>query len=602
MPNKLTTVPLRKEIDEKYKWHLDDIYKNKSVWEDACATHKKELPLLTAFKGKLQDNVSLTDCLALRDHINQTISLIFSYARMHHDSDANNTKYQSMTDQAMTLLNETNAAQSFIEPELLALPKEKLRTACMTIPSLTKYSFFLENLLRQKDHILSPLEENFLAKTGEIRQAPVEIFSIMTNADLTFPDTLTADGTKQPLTESRYNQFIRSKNRNVRKDAFHNLFSTYASFRNTFAATYSTSVKSTLFTSKARKYPSMIASALDSSNIPIAVYDTVIAATHDQINLLHRYVELKQRMLAIKDIHMYDLYVPVVPELTREFTYDTALVLLRDALQPLGKQYEEDLFHGIKSGWIDLFESKGKRNGAYSWGIYGVHPFVLLNYDKHYGSVSTLAHELGHAMHSYYSNNAQEYINSDYTIFCAEVASTTNENLLLEHMLKTVKNPQERLFFINQYLEQIRTTVYRQVLFAEFEKTVHEKAEQGIALTADCLENIWIELNKFYYGDKIIIDDALRIEWARIPHFYRPFYVYQYATGYAAAIMLANNLLKKGTHTQEDYLNYLKSGGSDYSISLLAKAGVDMTTSLPLEITFNKFAACLDELKSSLSK
>jgi len=602
MPNKLTTVPLRKEIDPKYKWHLADIYKNKSVWEEACVTLKKELPLLDTFKGKLQDNVSLAGCLALRDHINQTISLIFSYARMHHDSDANNTQYQSMTAQAMTLLNETAAALSFIEPELLALQKKELRTACSTISSLRKYSFFLENLLRQQDHVLSPLEENFLAKTGEIRQAPVEIFSIMTNADLTFPDTLVADGTKQSLTESRYNQFIRSKNRNVRKEAFHNLFSTYASFRNTFAATYSSSVKSTLFTAKARKYPSMIASALDTSNIPIAVYDTVIAATHNQINLLHRYVALKQRMLAIKDIHMYDLYVPVAPELTREFTYDTALVLLRDALQPLGKQYEEDLFHGIKSGWIDLLESKGKRNGAYSWGIYDIHPFVLLNYDNHYSSVSTLAHELGHAMHSYYSNKTQEYINSDYTIFCAEVASTTNENLLLEHMLKTVKNKQERFFFINQYLEQIRTTVYRQVLFAEFEKTIHEKAEQGIALTADFLENLWIELNKFYYGDKIIIDDELRIEWARIPHFYRPFYVYQYATGYAAAMTLASKLLQKENHAQEDYLTYLKSGGSDYSISLLTKAGVDMTTSLPLEMTFKKFATCLDELENSLSK
>jgi oligoendopeptidase F len=430
----------------------------------------------------------------------------------------------------------------------------------------------------------------------------MNIFTIFTNADLKFPETINESGQKTPLTEGRYNQLIRSTNREVRHDAFKNLFNTYSSFRNTLATTYSANVNSTMFQAKTRKYQSTLEAALDNNNIPASVYTNVIDTIHKNFAQMHRYVALKKKVLQLDHIHMYDLYTPIVPELKTVFPYEDGLSLVIDSLQPLGQTYIKDLLNGVNNGWIDIYENQGKRNGAYSWGVYGLHPFVLLNYDDSYNAVSTLAHELGHAMHSFYSSQKQDYINSEYTIFCAEVASTTNENLLLDHMLHIVKEPEKRIYFINQYLEQVRTTVYRQSLFAEFEKITHAKAESGEALTADALETIWTALNTAYYGNDIIIDPELKIEWARIPHFYRPFYVYQYATGYAAATTLAEQLQTEGPIAQKRYLQYLQSGGSDYSINLLRQAGVNMTTSKPLEITLEKFSKRLDELEAFLLK
>lgn len=514
---------------------------------------------------------------------------------MMADTDTANQEHQADAASVMPLLDKVGAATAFIEPELLALPEDTLKSLPDALPGLAKYRFRLQELLRMKAHILTPEQEAFLARTGELRSAPRDTYTVMVNADLKFPDTLGEDGKLTPLSESRYMNFLRSADQNVRKDAFTKLFSTYRSFRNTFASLYSASVKSSQFTASMRHYATMREAALDANNIPLAVYDSAIEATHAALPALHRYMEVKKRLLKLEAVHMYDLYVPVVKKPETSYSYEQAKGILKEALAPLGSTYEHDLFQGLESGWVDRCENQGKRSGAYSWGVYGVHPFVLMSWNDTYESVSTLAHEMGHSMHSWYSSQKQDFVNSEYTIFCAEVASTTNENLLLEYMLQHAKG-EERLYYLNLYLEQIRTTVFRQMLFTEFELMTHAAVEKGEVLTADKLESIWMQLNRTYYGENVILDPELAAEWSRIPHFYRPFYVYQYATGYAAAMTLSHNLRTKGTPAQDAYLSYLASGGSDYSIPLLQRAGVDMTTPAPFQITFQKFTDCLNEL------
>lgn len=590
-------VPKRDEIDDAAKWKLTDLYATEAAFEQDIEEMHALTTNLSQFKGLLADASNLAECLALRDAIGVKAGMLFAYARMSRDTDAANAQYQAITAQMEALLAEVSGACAFIDPELLTLPEKGLIATVKNTPALHAYQFYIEDLLRQKKHILSPVEEELLARTSELRQAPSNIYTILTNADLEFPETMTESGEKSRLSEGRYNAFIRSQNREVRKDAFENLFQTYAKYRNTFATTLNSTIKNAMFYAKTKKYGSTLEAALKSGNIPINVYDNVIETTHKNLSYLHKYISLKKERLQLEELHMYDLYVPIAKEPPGTFAYEDGLKLVADSLQPLGDQYISDLLNGARNGWIDIYENRGKRTGAYSWGVFNVHPFILLNYDNRYGAVSTLAHELGHAMHSYYSNRSQPYVNSSYTIFCAEVASTTNEILLLDHMLKLEKDPQKRISFINQYLEQMRTTVYRQVMFAEFERITHKKAEQGKTLTADLLENIWLDLNRQYYGDEIVLDDAVKIEWARIPHFYRPFYVYQYATGYAAATTMASNLIDGTNDAQKRYLRYLQSGGSDYSLALLKHAGVDMATATPLTVTFEKFNTQVKELE-----
>lgn len=598
---KLHEVPLRSEISSKDQWKLNHIYQTKDDFFKDITEIKTLLKQMLKFKGRLDENANqLFDCLKNADKINIILGKLYGYARMHRDIDAKNSDYQSMTSQIESLLSQASSVLAFIEPELLAMPENKLRQMLLSKASLREYKFFIQDLLRLNKHVLSPLEEELLAKTSELLKAPNNIFSMLTNADLKFPKTPTESGEMVTLSEGRYNSLIRSTDREVRETAFKNLFDTYAAYRNTLATTYASCIKNKIFYTKAKNYSSTLEAALEIDNVPTNVYTKVIDTVHKYFSKLHQYINLKKRFLNLSEIHMYDLYVPLVENVNSNYPYDTGLKLVVDSLKPLGEKYINDLLQGVQNGWVDIYENQGKRTGAYSWGIYDVHPFVLLNYDNKYGAVSTLAHELGHAMHSYYSNEAQPYNTSSYTIFCAEVASTTNEILLLDYMLENEKDPKKRIYFINQYLEQIRTTVYRQTMFAEFEMIVHHKAEADESLTADSFEKIWLDLNKSYYGNEIIIDDEIKIEWARIPHFYRPFYVYKYVTGYAAATTLANNLQTQGQSAQKKYLDYLKSGGSDYSIDLLKVAGVDMTASTPLEITLEKFSSRLKELEELL--
>lgn len=588
-------IPARKDCPAAEKWQLSDIYATREDWQKARDGIPAALAAIQSFKGRLHDPQALLDCLTKQDEMEIALSAVFAWARMMADTDTANQEHQADAASVMPLLDKVGAATAFIEPELLALPEETLRSLPDALPGLAKYRFRLQELLRMKAHILTPEQEAFLARTGELRSAPRDTYTVMVNADLKFPDTLGEDGKLTPLSESRYMNFLRSADQNVRKDAFTKLFSTYRSFRNTFASLYSASVKSSQFTASMRHYETMREAALDANNIPLAVYDSAIKATHAALPALHRYMEVKKRLLKLDAAHMYDLYVPVVKKPEVSYTYKQAKGILKEALAPLGSTYEHDLFQGLESGWVDRCENQGKRNGAYSWGVYGVHPFVLMSWNDTYESMSTLAHEMGHSMHSWYSSQKQDFVNSEYTIFCAEVASTTNENLLLEYMLQHAEG-EERLYYLNLYLEQIRTTVFRQMLFAEFELMTHAAVEKGEVLTADKLESIWMQLNRTYYGENVILDPELAAEWSRIPHFYRPFYVYQYATGYAAAMTLSHNLRTKGTPAQDAYFSYLASGGSDYSIPLLQRAGVDMTTPAPFQITFQKFINCLNEL------
>lgn len=592
-------LPRREDIPEAAQWHLADIYATRTDWIAARDSIPPQLEKITQFRGKLAEPQHLLDCLTQADTMEITLRAVFAYARMMADTDTANQQHQADAASCLPLLDQANAACAFIDPELLALPENTLHTLADQLPGLAKYRFRLEDLLRNKAHVLTTEQEAFLARTGEIRAAARNTYTVMVNADLKFPDTLGENGKPVTLSESRYLQFSRSKNRQVRADAFQKLFSTYLSFRNTFASLYHSSVKASHFLSTSRRYPSMLEAALDGGNISSSVYEQTIAVTHEFLPELHRYMSLKKKLLDVDALHMYDLYVPVVEKPKTVYTFEQARELLNHALAPLGEKYLADLFAGLDNGWVDRLENEGKRSGAYSWGVYGVHPFILMSWHDTYDAVSTLAHELGHSMHSFYSSRHQAYANSEYTIFCAEVASTTNENLLLEHMLAHADEA-ERLYYLNLYLEQIRTTVFRQVLFAEFEKLVHEAVENGEALTADKLESLWMDLNRKYYGSNVVLDDELRAEWSRIPHFYRPFYVYQYATGYAAAMTLSQKVRSGGDAARQAYLKFLSSGGSDYSIRLLQHAGVDMTSREPFAITFQKFRSCLDQLEKAM--
>lgn len=592
-------LPSRDEIAQESKWNLSDIYGDEAAYEADCAALKELLPQIERYRGKLGQIGVLVECLKLRDAISIKCETLFAYARMSRDTDAQNAAYQKRTSEAESLLAAAQAAASFIEPELLAADRDALAAAFATEEALQPYRFYFEDLLRQSAHVLSPQEEALLAKLGEALQAPSNLYTILTNADLKFPLTRDENGEKIELSEGRYSALIQSGDRKVRKAAFKKLFGTYAAYRNTFAAAYNSLVKNTTLRAEIRQYPSSLAAALDRSNIPLDVYTHLIETVHAHLAPLHRYIELKRKTLDVNRLHMYDLYAPLGKRIRIQVPYAEGVELVHQALKPLGERYASDLERAIKSGWIDVYESRGKRTGAYSWGVYGVHPFVLLNYDGRYGAVSTLAHELGHAMHSYYSNAAQPYVNASYTIFCAEVASTVNENLLLDYMLETETNPHKRLYYLNQYLEQVRTTVYRQTLFAEFELRAHALVEDGQALTADALEALWLELNRKYYGETLVLDEEIRAEWSRIPHFYRPFYVYQYATGYSAATALAQALQTEGDAARERYLRYLQSGGSAYSVKLLQDAGVDMTSPAPVEVTLQKFARRLAAFESA---
>ena len=596
-------LPARSEIPAESRWKLEDIYPTDEAWQTDFDRLKPLSQKIASYQGQLdQSAAKLLECLSLRDELGLTSSKVFAYARMRRDENTANSHYQALTSRTESLLAEVGAATAFIEPDILAMPVDKLASFRQEEPKLAPYAFYFEDLLRQKKHVLSPAEEALLSKMSEVGHSPENIFTMLARADMKFPEIKDEQGRITQLSEGRYRTFIMSPDRNVRQDAFQKLFATYAQYRNTFAATLGGTVKKNIFYASSRKYDSAIAAALESDNVPVSVYNRLVDTVNENLSPLHRYVALKKKVLKLDEMHMYDLYTPLVPDAHIKMNYEEARTLVQQGLHPLGGEYGKVLDQALSSRWVDIYENQGKQSGAYSWGVYGVHPFVLLNFNHRLEDVMTLAHELGHSLHSYYSNSTQPYATHDYTIFSAEVASTTNETLLLDHLMKTTIDPKKKMYLLNEYLESVRTTVFRQAMFAEFERDLYARAEKGEAITADMLDAMWHDLNVKYYGPQMVVDKELNAEWSRIPHFYYNFYVYQYVTGFSAANALASQILNEGEPARARYVNFLKSGGSDYSIELLKKAGVDMSSPEPVRITIQRFEQRLGELEILLAQ
>ncbi|HYH02723.1 MAG TPA: oligoendopeptidase F [Bacillota bacterium] len=588
--NKPKHLPKREEIPDQYKWDLAAIYPSLEAWEADFQVLKG---LLAEMNQKAADFLNsaahIYEVLQLKDRLGRVLDKLFVYARMHKDENNADSKYQALTDRIQSLATEAGGVVAFIVPALVQLPREQLERYLNEQPDLRLYSHFFAEIERQKQHVLSASEEKLLAESGEIADAASSIFGMLDNADLKFPEITDENGEKVELTKGRFSRFLESKDRRVRQEAFETLYSTYTQYRNTLGATLNASVRSDVFYAKARRFDSALQASLDNDNVPVAVYDRLIEVVHQFLPSLHRYLKLRKQLLNLPELHMYDLYAPLIPEYQRNVEYEEAKEIVLEALKPLGDEYCNQVAQGFANGWIDVCENAGKTSGAYAWGAYDTHPYVLLNYQGKIHDVFTLAHEIGHAMHSFYSNRTQPYIYAGYRIFVAEVASTVNEALLLDYLLAKSTDVKEQQYLINQWLEQFRTTLIRQTMFAEFEKMIHSEVEGGGALTADFFCERYFDLNKTYYGAETIIDEPIAMEWSRIPHFYNGFYVYKYATGYSAATALSQQILKEGAPARERYLEFLMSGDADYPLNVLRRAGVDMESPRPVEEALNVF-------------
>ncbi len=591
-------LPKRSEVEQKYTWAIEDIYASDDLWQKEYDKIKEMLPRAAEYQGRLAKSADiLLGFLQLSDEINKLLERVYVYANQKYHEDTANANYQDLSNKASVLSVQVSSALSFSTPEILSIPEEMIAQFKHENEDLKLYEFYLSDILRLKPHILSGEMEELLADAGEIADASSHIFSMFNNADIKFPEIQDESGDTVRITHGRYGQLLESKDRRVRKDAFEGVYATYQSFRNTLAAAYSANVKQEVFFAKARKYTSTLERVLDVANIPTEVYTNLIEAVHENIGLMHRYVSLRKKLLGVDELHMYDLYSPLVPDVKMEIPFEEAKSIVAKGLEPLGEDYQRILNEGYNHRWIDVYENENKRSGAYSWGAYGTHPYVLLNYNETLNNVFTLAHEMGHAIHSYHSDKEQPYIYAGYKIFVAEVASTCNEALLIDYMLKNTEDKKEKAYLINHFLEKFKATLYRQTMFAEFEKITHKMVEDGQSLTADTLCKVYHDLNVAYFGDDIIIDSQIDMEWARIPHFYTAFYVYQYATGHSAAIALSRRILKEGAPAVEDYIRFLSSGSSNYPIELLKAAGVNMSTKEPVNQALQLFAELLDQME-----
>jgi len=583
----------RSEISEKYKWNLNSLVASDETWQQGIDKISTQLKSFTEkYQGRLND--LLSECLTERAAMDEAFEQLYVYATMKHHEDTADSKYQGFSDTASRLHVELMTAESFIEPEILTLDESKLQ-----VPALEPFKHYLEDLLRQKEHVMSAEVEAILAQAQEVGQGASDIFDMLDNADIKFGSVTDENGNQVELTHSRYGAMLSSPDRELRKTVWHTYYDSYMYLKNTLAATYTASVKKDVFFAKARKYPSALEAALSSNNIPKTVYTGLIDTVHEFLPQMHRYMKLRKKVMQLPELRVYDLYTPMVKQVNDKVQYKDAIETVLKSLAPLGDSYQKESEAGLNGQWIDVYENAGKMSGAYSWGAYGGHPYILLNYENKTDDMFTLTHELGHAMHSYYSWGNQPYIYGDYTIFLAEVASTVNEALLMEHLLKNTTDPAMIAYLTNTWLEQYRTTLFRQTLFAEFEMITHQMAEAGEPLTLEALNKVYRGLNEKYYGDELVIDDKLDLEWVRIPHFYRAFYVYQYATGYSAAMAFAKRILAGGDGVAK-YLEFLKSGSSEYSIDILKKAGVDMSQPAPVREALEKFGALISEMERIL--
>lgn len=591
-------IPPREEIPEEDKWALEDLYATTADWEQELETLRGEQRKLPGFSGKLgKSGETLFAYMEAMETLDVKASRLANYCMRKADEDTRNAAAQAMQGRFMSILVELNSVCSFATPEIMDISEDTLDGFYRDCPKLERYRRYLTDLRRRKAHTLSASEEKLLAAAGEMAQMPDTIYGALADADITFRDAVDGQGKPHPLTQGTFVQLEESQDRVLRKSAYENLYDEFNAFRNTSAAILNGQNKQLKFYADARKYPSALEASLDKTNVPVSVYDQLIEAVHEKLPSMHRYVRLRKKLLGVDELHFYDIYTPLLPAADRHIPFAQAKQTVYDALSPLGEDYRTILREGFENRWIDVYQNLGKRSGAYSAGA-SVHPYVLLNYTGTLDSQFTLAHEMGHALHSYLSNKNQNPIDADYVIFVAEVASTCNEALLMEYLLKKTTDKTERAYLINHFLDQFKGTIYRQTMFAEFERNIGAMTAQGQTLTADVLCAEYRRLNEQYYGPDMVVDDRIAMEWARIPHFYYDYYVFQYATGYAAAIALSRRILKEGQTAVRDYLDFLSGGCSRSPIELLKGAGVDMTSSKPVIEALNLFDQLLDEMET----
>ena len=591
-------IPARSEIPAEDKWAIEDLFVSDEAWEQELATLEQASAAMAAYEGRLAESAkTLYEYLQQVEQVDVKADRLGNYCFRRSDEDTRDSDAQAMSGKYMAAVVALSAASSFATPEIMAIDEQTLQGFYAACPELERYRRYLTDLRRRKAHTLSSQEERLLAAAGEMAQAPDTIYGSFADADISFPDAVDGEGNRHPLTQGTFVSLEESQDRVLRRSAYENLYDGFAGFKNTAAALINAQNKQLKFFADARKYDNALDASLDATNVPTAVYHNLIEAVHQNMDKMHRYVRLRKKLLGVDELHFYDVYTPLMAEVDRRIPYAEAKQTVYDALAPLGKEYQAILKEGFENRWIDVYQNQGKRSGAYSAGA-KVHPFVLLNYTGTLDSQFTLAHEMGHAIHSYLSNRTQNPIDSDYVIFVAEVASTCNEALLMQHLLSKTQDKKERAYLINHFLDQFKGTIYRQTMFAEFERNIGQMTAQGKTLTAQVLCDEYKRLNELYYGPDMVVDDRIAMEWARIPHFYYNYYVFQYATGYSAAIALSNRILKEGESAVKDYLNFLSGGCSKSPIDLLKGAGVDMTSPDPVNQALELFGHLLDEMEA----
>ncbi len=589
------TLKQRSEIDKKYKWNIEDMYADEKIWEKDVKDALEGAKDFAKYQGKLADNADiLLEALKAQDEIWQKVEKAYVYSRMRRDEDNRVEKYQAMNDKAQGAIAKISTEMSFFTPELLASDEEKIMEFINSKEELKIYEFMIKDMFRKKAHILTGAEENILAQISEISPATNNIFTMLNNADIKFGKIKDENGEEVDLTHGNYISFMESHDRQVREDAYTAMYTAYKNLINTISTTYSYNTKTDVINARIRKYESSRQAALSGDNISEEVYDNLVNVINENLPTMYKYMDLRKKILGVDELKMHDVYVPLVKLPENHVSFEDAKKTMAEALAPLGDQYIKDMNAGLDAGWVDVYENEGKTSGAYSFGSYDSMPYILMNFSSSLKDVFTLVHEMGHSMHSFYTRKEQPYIYGDHSIFTAEVASTVNENLLMKHLIAKETDPQMKKYLINYHIEEFRTTVFRQTMFAEFEHWTHKTLEEGGTLTAQSMCDYYNELNKKYFGPAVADDEWIKYEWARIPHFYNSFYVYKYATGYSAAAAISDIILEKGP---EDYLKFLGTGDSNYPIELLKIAGVDMSTKEPIEKAMEVFKSLVDEFE-----
>ena len=596
----MSSVPERSEVEDAYKWDLASVYADDDDWEAAYEAVAERLPDLRAFEGRAtEDGETLLAALERRDEVMRELSMVVAYARMRADEDTRDQTYQAMETRARSLASEASSAASFLEPAIQSLSSEELDGMVATTDGLERYDHYLDDVIRVAPHTRSAEVEALLSDLGEVLSAPGEVYNLLTNADMTFPTVERHEGDAVEITQSNFTRLLKNPHRPFRQDVYESFYEELSAVRNTLGTTLGKSVRADVKLARARNYDTAREAALDGPNVPVDVYDTVVDTVSDNLHVLHRHAELKRDVLDVEELRMWDLYMPLADTQSPDVPYEEATEHVVEAVAPLGDDYRSRVEAGIESRWIDVYENRGKQSGAYSGGTYDTQPFILLNYQDDITDMFTLAHELGHSLHSELASEAQPYVYADYDIFVAEVASMVNETLLTYHLREAVEDETFRRHVLNEFVERFRSTLYRQTMFAAFEHEIHSISEDGQALTPDRLDEAYGELKRAFYAPAVF-DDYIDREWMRIPHFYYNFYVYQYATGMSAAVAIATRILEEGEPAAEDYLDALRLGGSAYPLEVLRTAGVDMTTSAPIEAAVSAYDEALEEIESLL--